>query len=259
MFALGVTQQAVPGPVDGALLLRVVEDLGLSAPAARAAILRMRREGMLRSERAGRRARYSVSEELAAAQQRWRAHFSAGPPRWDGVFAGLLHDFPERERARRDALRRAARLAGYGLLRPGLLISPDDRWAQLAGRFEPDERTGRILRVGLTLHGSDLPAIAATVWNLDALAQRYRRLAARSRDELASEKRAEVAGPAALRRLEAATRPLYEAVSEDPALPAALLPDDWPSQQLGATLTAALRARAPAAIAHVRALAAALR
>jgi len=199
-----------------------------------------------------------VSDEVAAAQQRWRTHFSAGPPRWDGVFAGLLHEFPERQRARRDALRRAAQLAGYGLLRPGLLVSPDDRWAQLAGRFEPDERSGRILRASLTLAAPDLRSIAATVWNLDALAGRYRRLAARTRDELAGE-RTELAGPAALRRLQSVTQPVYEAVSEDPALPAALLPHDWPGQELGATLTAALRALGPAAIAHVRDLGAAPR
>ncbi len=58
------------------------------------------------------------------------------------MFAGILHDFPERERARRDAFRRTARLAGYGLLGPGLLICPDDRWAQLAGRLAAEEREG---------------------------------------------------------------------------------------------------------------------
>ncbi len=104
---------------DSALLLRVTSELGLPEAASRAAILRLRRDGMLLSERA----RYSIAPPVAAMQQRWNDYFRAGPPAWNGVFAGLLHDFSEADRPR-DGLRRAAKLAGYGLLRPGLLISP---------------------------------------------------------------------------------------------------------------------------------------
>ncbi len=248
--------QVDDGPTDGGLLMRVAADLGLSAPAARAAILRLRREGMLNSERQGRRARYSVTEEVAAAQRRWTEHFQAGAPAWDGAFAGLLHDFPERERGRRDAFRRAARLAGYGLLRPGLLICPDDRWPQLATRFADDERGGRLLRIGLTLVVDDARTVTADLWELDALARRYRQVTEQTRCALRDVDRdAEGNGGApALRRLHAVLRPIYDAIADDPALPAELLPDDWPAHDLGVALAAVFECLGPSALAHVRAL-----
>jgi phenylacetic acid degradation operon negative regulatory protein len=225
-------------------------------PASRAAILRLRREGMLLSERDGRRARYSVARPVAAVQQRWNDYFRAGPPAWNGVFAGLLHDFSEADRPRRDGLRRAAKLAGYGLLRPGLLISPDDRWSQLSERFTVDEHAGRILRIGLTLAIKDARKLAAELWQLDALADRYRQIAADTRTRLADAlDTASAPGSPALRQLHALSRPIYDAVAQDPALPEPLLPDEWPAEELGAALVAVNQQLGPAAVEHVRNLA----
>jgi DNA-binding transcriptional regulator PaaX len=39
---------------------------------------------------------------------------------------------------------------------------------------------------------------------------------------------------------------LYEAIADDPGLPAALLPPAWPAGEVGAALGAALRALGPA-------------
>lgn len=249
---MGLLAWSRPGPVEARVLLRVSADLGLSEGAARTTILRMRRHGMLRSEREGRTARYSVAPEILAAQQRIADHFRVGPPVWDGAFAGLLHDFPERERAARDALRRAARSAGYGVLRPGLLVAPSDRWQELAGRFAAAEESGRILRVRLEFSAADASEVARSVWALDRLAERYRDLVARTARALEDAERAE--GPDALRCLEAVTRPIYEAVADDPALPADLLPADWPGPELGRSLGAALAALSPAAATYVRTL-----
>lgn len=146
------------------------------------------------------------------------------------MFAGILHDFPERERARRDAFRRTARLAGYGLLRPGLLICPDDRWAQLAGRFAAEERDGRLLRVGLTLAVDDLRRVTADVWQLDAVARHYRQVTERTRRALRGTGGEEEGhtGTPALRQLHEIMGPIYDAIANDPALPAALLPTTGP-------------------------------
>lgn len=249
---MGLLAWSRPGPVEARVLLRVTADLGLSEGAARTTILRMRRQGMLRSEREGRTARYSLAPEVLTAQQRITDHFRVGPPAWDGAFAGLLHDFPERERAARDALRRAARLAGYGVLRPGLLVAPSDRWRELAGRFAAAEEAGRILRVRLEFSPADAARVARSVWGLDRLAERYREVVARTARALEDQGRA--AGADALRRLEAVTRPIYEAVGDDAALPAALLPADWPGPELGRSLGTALAALSPAAAAYVRTL-----
>jgi phenylacetic acid degradation operon negative regulatory protein len=255
-FALGLLSRVEDSGVDSALLLRVTSELGLPEAACRAAILRMRREGMLLSERDGRRARYSIALPVAAMQQRWNDYFRAGPPAWNGVFAGLLHDFSEADRPRRDALRRAAKLAGYGLLRPGLLISPDDRWSQLSERFAVDEHAGRILRIGLTLAIKDARKLAGELWQLDMLAGRYRQIAADTRTRLADAlDTARAPGSAALRQLHALSGPIYDAVTQDPALPKPLLPDEWPAEELGAALVAVNQQLGPAAVEYVRNLA----
>jgi PaaX-like protein len=77
-FALGLLSHVEDSGVDSALLLRATSELGLPEAASRAAILRLRREGMLLSERDGRRARYSIAPPVAAVQQRWNDYFRAG-------------------------------------------------------------------------------------------------------------------------------------------------------------------------------------
>jgi phenylacetic acid degradation operon negative regulatory protein len=250
-FALGLVAALDDDGPNASLVVAIAGELGLSEAASRTTILRLRRDGMIRSERMGRGARYVASPAIAAAQRRWTEHFSAGPPAWDGVFRGLLHDFSERERARRDALRAAALQVGYGLLRPGLLVSPDDRWPQLAERFASDERRGRIIRIGLTLTDADPRTIARELWPLDALGERYRQLAAQTRAGLAAEPSV---GASPIARLHRITQPIYDAVSDDPALPAQLLSDDWPAAELGASLGAAHQLLGPLAVAHAAAL-----
>jgi phenylacetic acid degradation operon negative regulatory protein len=248
-FALGLVSSVNDTTANAALVLAVAEELGLPRTACRAVILRLRRDGQLHSRRIGRSARYTVSPPVAAAQLRWTEHFRDGPPAWDGTFAGLLYDFPERHRSRRDRLRRHARLVGYGLLRPGLLISPDDRWPQLADAFSTDQRDGRILRITLTLSRSDTGPIACELWDLDQLAARYRRIARDTRRLLGTPPEGvDTDHPSAIARLYGATRPIYDAVADDPALPGELLPPGWPAPELAAALTDANATLGPAAV-----------
>jgi phenylacetic acid degradation operon negative regulatory protein len=254
-FALGlISSVGQDGAANAGLVLAVAAELGLAETACRAAILRLRRDRQLVSERVGRSARYAASPAVAAAQRRWAEHFQHGPPAWDGTFSGLLYDFPERDRARRDRLRRLARLTGYGLLRPGVLISPDDRWPELAETFGADMRAGRVLRVGLTLCAQDERRVARELWDLDRLANQYRQIVRDTDRELARSATSQAARRSPIQRLYATTQPIYEAVTDDPALPSRLLPEDWPGRQLGVALTAANTALGPAALARLNAL-----
>lgn len=69
-FAFGAAQVQPGDPVAGPVLLRLLADLGVSASAARSLLLRMRREGWLTSQRAGREARYRLAPVLFAGQER---------------------------------------------------------------------------------------------------------------------------------------------------------------------------------------------
>ncbi len=239
------------GPAPGPVVVRVAGDLGLSEAATRATILRLRRQGSLTSHRSGRRAAYAVAPPMEAIQDRARRQAEEGPPPWDGVFSALLHDFPESERRRRDALRLAASLAGYGVLRPGLLVCPFDRWSELVDRFGDSEAAGRILCGRLELPADRAREVAARIWRLDDLSREHGFLAARTERSLTRTVPAPRANAATLRRFAALTMPLFTAIGNDPALPAALLPEDWAAPQLGAALGQAVRALAPPAVRFV--------
>jgi DNA-binding transcriptional regulator PaaX len=82
--------------------------------------------------------------------------------------------------------------------------------------------------------------VAARLWDLDALAARYRLVLAQTQ-ALTARAGQHAPGAAAFRAFAAATLPVYDATAEDPDLPADLLPADWPGDQLASTLGQAMR------------------
>lgn len=83
-----------PGdPLAGRILIRLA-DLGLSEAAARSLLLRMRREGLLTSERAGRQASYRLAPIIDSAQERLPPPDARHRPAWIGTFNGLLYEIP---------------------------------------------------------------------------------------------------------------------------------------------------------------------
>jgi phenylacetic acid degradation operon negative regulatory protein len=245
-FAFGLASAhqgpAVPGPV----LLRLLADLGISGPAARSLVLRMRRDGWLTSERDGRQARYRLAPLTAAAHARVEGQLRGNRPGWDGSFSGVLFTVPERDRSFRDRLRRSAQLLGYVTLRPGLLIAATDRYEELARLLPPRPAGSQVLRTRLAFAADDSRSIVAQLWDLDGLAARYRAVLAEADRRITAFEQRPAAGAAAFRAFAAAARPLYEASADDPDLPDDLLPADWPAQQLGQTIGRSFRVFGPA-------------
>ncbi len=126
-FAFGVARVPAGHPLAGRILIRLLADLGLSEAAARSLLLRMRKEGLLTSERAGRQASYRLAPIVDAAQERLHRQMLGHRPAWTGTFNGLLYEVPERRRDFRERLRRTALLLGYAALRPGLFVATTDR------------------------------------------------------------------------------------------------------------------------------------
>src|SRR3984957_19803805 len=155
-FAFGVARAHQGDAVAGPVLLRLLADLGVSGPAARSLLLRMRREGWFTSERAGRQARYRLAPVTAAAQARVERQLRGNRPEWDGSFSGVLFTVPERHRSFRDRLRRSAHLLGYVTLRPGLLIAAPDRYEELASLLPPRPAGSHVLRTPLDVSAQDI-------------------------------------------------------------------------------------------------------
>jgi phenylacetic acid degradation operon negative regulatory protein len=251
-FVLGAAQVPPSPPLPGPVLVRMLGDLGMAEGAARSTILRMRRAGSITSVRVDRTAGYAPSPSAPAGHRRHAAGSAAAA--WDGEFHTLLVQVPERRRGFRDALRRAAHIAGYRGLGPGLLVAPTDRRAELAPTLERVPKDALILPGHLRLTIEDSRTVAMRLWELDELGARYRVLADTAHAAAARARADPPAGPDALRALAAATLPIYEAIRDDPELPMQLLAPDWPQHRLRVALTECLHALVPRVAEYVAAL-----
>jgi phenylacetic acid degradation operon negative regulatory protein len=153
-------------------IVRILRDLGMSETAARGALTRLRQAGRIEARRSGRTVFYHLTDASIKVMDELTRRMEGPAPDWDGTFHGVLYSIPERHRAYRDMLRRFATLAGFGLLRPGLLVSP---WT---GRF-PLERVlerapagSHILKLQLQVPRDHAREVAAEAWEQPKIATR---------------------------------------------------------------------------------------
>ena len=224
-FVFGtLSASALPGPV----LIRLLGALGTHESAARNAVTTMTARGMLISERHGRVALYRLASGSLARYRQIEGTNSETA--WTGSFHGLLYDVPERHRAYRDRLRYVADAAGYGLLRPGVLISSEDRRDRLGGVVEEQPRGCRFYSIGVqTADLAQARRMAEDTWDLKALAGQYRR----AEEQVV---RIEATAPSSwqdgLVRWHGLYTQLLTFQLADPALPRELLPERWPRATL---------------------------
>lgn len=253
-FVFGASRVPLDRGLPGPVLIHLLGDLGVSAASARAVILRMRHAGWLRVERQGRVARYLLGASLSAATVRMQHRLEQPATTWEGGWFSVLYHVPESQRAYRDALRRAAALAGYGLLQPGVLVAPDDQWAELGDLPTHAPPGSQVVRAELHLSLADSRRIAEHAWNLGQRAERYRLLVAALREQLRVAHREQPQGAEALRRFEMALRPVLEAVGEDPGLPTVLLPAKWPLPAVAAAVGEGFAVLGPPVVTYVAGL-----
>jgi phenylacetic acid degradation operon negative regulatory protein len=254
-LAVGAARVPPGESVAGPLLIRLLADLGVSGPAARSLLLRMRREGWLTSQRVGRQARYRLAPILFAGQERVERQLRGDRPAWNGSFSGVLYTIPERYRSYRDRLRRSALLLGYMTVRPGLLMATSDRYEELVAVLPAQPAGSQLLRTTLTFSADDTRMLAADLWNLDGVAAMYWQTLAEFDGRVTQALQQQPAGPAALRAFATAVLPLYRAGSADPDLPAELLPADWPAPHLSAAIGRAFAVFVPLVSDYLDALA----
>lgn len=242
--------------VSSAVLVRVLVELGVRPDATRAALSRLARRGLLEGRRTGRRTAYRLAPALAdaaARQGRRLLAFGAEAVPWDGTWTCVAFSVPDADGHLRARLRARLRALGLGPLYDGLWITPHaplpalDRC--LADLGVPSVTVLRATEV-------DRPTGTAMVdaWDLVALRRRYDTLTERASsvptqvDEgAATPAEALVVRTDLMRRWRAA-------VMADPALPDALLPDDWPLGPARRAFVAAYDALGPLAEERVRLL-----
>ena len=210
-------------PVAGVVAL--ASTCGVQPAAARTAVSRLVREGWLVAE--GRQGVRGYAATPLAQERLARAHgriYAGGPRAWDGTWH-LVVVGADGVRRRRDRVSATLGYLGYGRLAPGTWASPwrnPELGDALAGHGAT--WTGWTARP----EAVDAAALAARLWDLDALGAAYLAFAGTlpRADTLGR------LGPEESYRTR--THLVHEwrkFLFQDPGLPVEVLPEDWPGQR----------------------------
>jgi phenylacetic acid degradation operon negative regulatory protein len=229
-----------------ASVVRLMADLGVDGQAARSSISRLKRRGVLCSERHGGAAGYSLDgptlEVLAEGDVRIFERVRAVA---DDGWVVVVFSVPESEREKRHALRTSLTRLGFGTAAPGVWVAPGNLAPEARRTLDRRGLSGYVdIFNGDYFAFGDLRAKVRQWWDLDELTALYADFLGRHR-------------PLRERIVEGGTTPL-EAFQiyvpmltewrrlpyRDPGLPLSLLPPDWNGETAGALfgeLNAALR------------------
>ena len=242
-----------PEPVWTQTLIDVLAELGVEQKSARQALARTAAEGLLASDRSGRRVRWSLSTSGRRLLTDGAARiygFGTRTTAWDGRWLVLLVSVPESRRQLRHRLRTRLAWAGLGSPTPGVWVTPDPA--------KQDEVARVIADLGLTAVSSSFVGpfgaigaerdVVAQAWDLAGIEGAYA-------DFLAT---FGSAAPATPSEVMTAQIHLVHAWRRfpflDPSLPGELLPAGWAGAR-AAALFGTLHARWDgAAVRHWRAL-----
>ncbi|MEV1286534.1 PaaX family transcriptional regulator C-terminal domain-containing protein [Micromonospora sp. NPDC049679] len=205
--------------------IEVLRRVDVAEHAARSALARMVKRGLLERHRQGKKMYLGLTDRVGAILEQGGARAWQTPVNrnWDGRWTLLAFSLPETRRADRHLLRSRLLWARFGLLQNGLWLaaSPVDVPRLLEGLDVLDHVSA--------FHATTLPPTQAAqlireAWNLDALRQRYTEFLDRwdrpdpmpdAEDDLARQL-----------RLASDWLVLHR---EDPGLPLEHLPADWPA------------------------------
>ncbi len=215
-----------------AAVLRLLDPVGIAAPAVRTAISRMVTQGWLEPVhlRGGRGYRTTARANRRLDETANRV-YRRDLPAWDGHWQVVFLD-PPAERSARARLRADLGFVGYAELADNVWVSPFPR-AELDSILE---RTGAHARTARADHFSTPPTGA---WDLHRLRAGYERWLQSADDLVQHHLGAHDDGD------EAAFAARFHLVHEwrkflftDPGLPDDLLPDDWPGREAASVFAA---------------------
>ena len=234
-------------PLPSAAIVALLAEFGVSDSAARAALSRLTRNGLLVTSRSGRRTFVQLSARAADVLNdgaRRIFTFGATPAPWDGMWSLVAFSIPEQYRSARDELRKALRWLGFAPLYDGLWVSPRDHAGDVIGQLNdlgiatatafratalplPGRAVARV-GTGAAMGAGPVSDIPARAWDLDGLRAAYQEFVAFAgllRDET------EAGRISSSDALIARTRVMNEwraFPALDPDLPDELLPAAWP-------------------------------
>jgi phenylacetic acid degradation operon negative regulatory protein len=165
------------GEVWSGGLVRLLEEFGFSAGAARVALNRLVGRELLTPSKAGRHVHYALTPRtVAVLAEGDRRIFTLGSaPSRETTWTVLWHSIPEDRRLARTRLVRRLRFLGFGSVQDGTWLAPHDREAEVAALLaELDVTSYAGVLLGRPATTVDFAAFVARVWDLADLAERYR-------------------------------------------------------------------------------------
>jgi phenylacetic acid degradation operon negative regulatory protein len=246
------------GEISSGELLEVVQKFGRSSDAVRAATNRMARAGLLTKTGRGRgNLRYGIGPQGQAVVEQFivkalRYHVALeGQLAWDGNWLAVTFSVPEGQRSKRDTFRTRLVEVGFGLLSSSVWISPLDREAQVKALVEELGLAGQVALLRcrhVWVPGVEgISELVYRVWRLEPLEAHYRDCNRRIEALLQSLERVRHGGSVDTEAFFVEAMDLQGELidiilSEDPCLPAELLPLGWPAQRTHELIHALTRA-----------------
>lgn len=215
-------------------LIALMTEVGFTAPAVRAAVSRMSRQGWLAPIRSGRASYYALTPRgqdrvEEAAQRIFKLH----PERWDGLWRLLVVPAATGDRRRRAALRRELAWMGYAPLSRGTYITPNNLGERTVSLAERYGLAGQI-ELFSAKHEGPTPdaALAARCWDLGAIDAAYAGFVETWKPRLEGRRLADAAGETSPDAASFSEKTLLvhafrKFLFIDPGLPQELLPARW--------------------------------
>jgi len=211
-------------------VVALMAEFGIAEQTVRQALSRMVAQAWLSRSRENGRACYGLTERGAQRIAQIAPRIYEAAAEWDGRWRVVIYNIPERDRGRRDRLRKDLTLLGLAPLSTAVWISPRDVRAEILALAR--ERT---LAGGVQLFVGDYEgplsdrALLERCWDLGAIAAAYRDFVAfyNERRERERQLAALTDREAFVERLKLVQR-FRTFLYIDPGLPSALLPAHWP-------------------------------
>lgn len=228
---IGLYLRRIGGWISAADLVALAADLGIPSGQARTGIARLKKKGLLVSERADAIG-YRVSDAAIPMLERGdRRIFDVRLMRDDDPWCLVSISIPESRRDLRHQLRRRLQFIGCGVVAPALWVCPwhlHDEVEEILD--ELGARSGAVVfRTRTPSVAGSLAAAAATWWDLGALRVEHELFQATVADfaQMTDEHSGDAAFAAYVRLIDGWRVLPYR----DPGLPPSLLPTDWPGQR----------------------------
>jgi phenylacetic acid degradation operon negative regulatory protein len=242
------------GGFPSAALVNLLGDFGVNDAAARAALSRMVKRGLLKSTKSGRTTSYRTSrraQQILTDASRRIMDFGGATDAWAGVWSVVAFSIPENSRSLRIAARNRLGWLGFAPLYDEVWICPHDR-------HEDAVRELAALGVEATaLQASVAESASPTrppqnAWNLEDLAAQYHAIIEQTTQARELLTHSDASPAVALVQRTRLLEAWLDLSSHDPNLPATLLPDNWPRLRARDLFLETHDALGDLATAHVR-------